>query len=203
MSFASLVVAVLIALSPVAQAVERRVLFIGNSLTVANGLPQLVEQFSAAAGAPLKATVVAFPDFSLGDHWERGDALRAIRRGGWDAVVLQQGPSSLPESRVSLIADTRRFDAEIRKAGARTALFMVWPPRARARFAPDVSKSYADAAAAVGGLLLPVGDVWRAALSADASLALYGPDDFHPSPLGSRLAARVIVEGLTGKTVPR
>jgi hypothetical protein len=181
----------------------RKVLFIGNSLTYANNLPQTIERLSASIGEPITATAIAFPDFSLTDHWDKGDALAAIRRGGWDFVVLQQGPSSLPDSRLQLLADTLRFDAEIRKAGARTALYQVWPPRARARFAPDVSRSYADAAKAVRALLLPVGDAWQAAFTADSSAKLYGPDDFHPSPEGSELAARVIVETITGKKLPR
>lgn len=184
-------------------AAPRAVLFIGNSLTSANNLPRMVEQRSAAVGDPIVSTMVAFNDFSLSDHWSQGDALRAIRRGGWDTVVLQQGPSSLAESRVALVADTRRFDAEIRRAGARTALYMVWPPKARARFAPDVSRSYAEAAKAVGGLLLPVGEAWRASMATNPELTLYGPDDFHPSMAGSALAARVIVEAITGKRVPR
>jgi len=33
-------------------------------------------------------------------------------------------------------------------------------------------------------------------------LPLYGADAFHPSPLGSALAAVVIVEALTGRAVP-
>jgi hypothetical protein len=185
------------------QPASRRVLFIGNSLTYANDLPKLVERTSVGVLEPITTAVVAFPDFSLGDHWDKGDALAAIRRGGWDFVVLQQGPSSMPESRAQLIADTRRFDIEIRRAGARTALYQVWPPKARERFAPDVSRSYAEAAKAVGGLLLPVGDAWQAALKADPAMRLYGPDEFHPSIEGSALAARVIVETITGKPVPR
>ncbi len=180
----------------------RRVLLIGNSLTTANDLPRMVGQLSEASGAPICASVVAFNGFSLSDHWDRGRALASIRRGGWDAVVLQQGPSSLAESRAQLVSDTRRFDAEIRRAHGRTALFMVWPPKSRAAFSDAVSGSYAEAAAAVGGLLLPAGDAWRAAWSLDPELTLYGPDRFHPSPLGSLLAAMVISRGLTGRPAP-
>ena len=180
-------------------AASRRVLFIGNSLTTANNLPRLVEQLSQRAGAPIVATVVAFGDYSLSDHWDRGDALTAIRRGGWDTVVLQQGPSSLPESRRQLMVEAKRFDGEIRTAGARTALYMVWPPKNRLAFFDDVSRSYTDAAEAVHALLLPAGDAWREAWNRDPSLPLYGPDDFHPSVLGSTLAAEAIVRGIIGR----
>lgn len=175
---------------------ERRILFIGNSLTTANGLPQLVSSLANAAGRASSCETVAFGNFSLEDHWQQGDARKAIARGGWSAVVLQQGPSALPESQALLRQFTRRFDAEIRRAGARTALYMVWPSLARRQDFDGVSRSYTNAASDVRGLLLPVGDAWRTAWARDPALALYGPDNFHPSPMGSYLAALVIVHKL-------
>jgi len=178
-----------------------RILFIGNSLTAANDLPATVHTLGLAAGVRVECTVVAKPGFSLEDQWNDGEAARAIARRGWTFVVLQQGPSALPESQVLLAQYVRRFDALIRAAGARTALFMVWPSRERAGDFPAVSRSYTNAAEAVGGLLLPVGDAWRAAWRRDATLALYGGDGFHPSALGSLLAALVIAEAITGHPV--
>jgi hypothetical protein len=178
-----------------------RVLFIGNSLTAVNDLPGLVEALSRLSSGPaLVCRVVVFADHSLEDHWARGDAQRAIAEGGWSTVVLQQGPSALPESQVLLREYTKRFDAVIRKAGARTALYMVWPSQARFQDFDGVSASYTTAAKDVHGLLLPVGDAWRAAWKRDASLRLYGDDGFHPSALGSYLAALVMYQGLTGRS---
>jgi hypothetical protein len=185
---------------PVASAAASRVLFVGNSLTAANDLPGLVASLSRAAGAPIDGVQVTFGNHSLEDHWRRGDARTAIARGGWSHVVLQQGPSALPESRVSLRQYTRRFDAEIRRAGARTALYMVWPSSARRADFDGVVTSYTIAARDVGGLLLPVGEAWRAAWRRDAALRLYGDDGFHPAPLGSYLAALVIYERLSGQS---
>jgi hypothetical protein len=101
-----------------------------------------------------------------------------------------------------LIDYTRRFDAEIKKAGARTALFMVWPSRARRGDFPGVSQSYAAAAKDVNGLLLPAGDAWRAAWAADSGLPLYGPDGFHPSAMGTYLSALVIYEQIFASAPP-
>jgi hypothetical protein len=75
---------------------------------------------------------------------------------------------------------------------------MVWPARERFGDFDGVRVSYAKAAQDVNGLLLPAGEAWRAAWRRDERLALYGPDHFHPSPLGSYLAALVIVHRLTG-----
>jgi hypothetical protein len=180
-----------------------RVLFIGNSLTYANDLPAMAEAIAAAEQGPrFECEVVALPNYSLEDHWNQGDAVRAIRRGGWSVVVLQQGPSALNESRALLVQYAKRFAAEIERVGAVPALYMVWPSRARSFDFERVSASYAAAAKAVGGVLLPAGDAWRKAWRLDPELALYGSDDFHPSRLGSILAALVIYRRLVSATAP-
>ena len=176
-----------------------RILFVGNSLTYINDVPALVVAIGRANQRILQCEQVTAPDLSLEDHWRLGDARRAIARGGWDIVVLQQGPSALPESRALLVDYTRRFDREIKQAGAATALYMVWPSLARRGDFADVSRSYAAATHAVGGLLLPAGDAWREAWQLDSRLALYGSDGFHPSPLGSELAAITIFQAVTGQ----
>lgn len=178
-----------------------RILFIGNSLTYANDLPAVVCGLAKAAGRAVVCESVAKPDFGLEEHWNDGEARKAIARG-WDLVVLQQGPSALPESRRLLVDYTRRFDAEIRRTGARTALYMVWPSRVRRGDFPGVSQSYAAAANTVGGLLLPVGDAWRKAWGIDAGLALYDADGFHPSYLGTYLAALVIYRQVFNELAP-
>src|SRR5437764_7532940 len=122
------------------------ILFVGNSLTYANDLPGLVEGLGAALGDKLQTAAVAYPDYSLSDHWTRGDALRAIATKGWRVVVLQQGPSSLPESRQILRRLTAEFDERIRAAGARTALYSVWPDSQNKDAFGDVAESYSLAA---------------------------------------------------------
>jgi hypothetical protein len=195
MSKALLVAAIIGVSQPAA---PTRILFIGNSLTYANDLPGMVCTLARAAGRKVVCESVAKPDYGLEEHWNDREARQAIARG-WDVVVLQQGPSALPESRRLLVAYAKRFDAEIRKAGARTALYMVWPSQSRRGDFNGVSQSYTAAAKAVNGLLLPAGDAWRAAWAIDATLPLYGPDGFHPSPAGSYLAALVIYEQLFGE----
>ena len=185
----------------VAQQAPVRILFIGNSLTYANDLPGMVCSLAAAGGRAAVCDSVAKPDFSLEDHWNSPQARQAIARG-WDVVVLQQGPSALPESRVLLVEYAKRFDSEIRKTGARTAVYMVWPSERRRGDFGGVSQSYSAAAKAIGGLLLPVGDAWRAAWAIDATVPLYGPDRFHPSRVGTYLAAVVIYGQIFGEAAP-
>jgi hypothetical protein len=171
-----------------------RLLFIGNSLTSVNDLPGMITALSKAAGDahPIETEAVAYPNYALEDHWAQGDAARAIARGGWSLVVLQQGPSSLAASRADLIDYTRRFAPLIRDVGARPALYGVWPEAARLYAFDACIESYRAAADSVEGALFPVALAWQTAWGLDATLPLYGSDQFHPSTLGTYLAALVV-----------
>ena len=154
----------------------------------------------------IQVEMVAKPGYALIDQLTNGtEAADAIRRGHWDFVVLQQGPSTLPIDRDSLILWTRMFDPIIRSVGAKPALYMVWPRASRPDNFDAVRTSFQMAAKAVNGVFIPAGVAWQDALRRDATLPLYGPDNFHPSPLGTYLAALTIYERLTGhdpRTLP-
>lgn len=175
-----------------------RILFIGNSLTYTNQLPLIVQALADSAGASLQVESVTRGGASLEDLWTEGTALRAIERGSWTVVVMQQGPSALPESRVDLRTWTARFAERIAQVGARPALYMVWPAADRAVDFDRVSESYALAAGDVDGMLFPAGEVWRATWRRDPAAPLYGPDGFHPTVAGSYAAALAIYGVLYG-----
>lgn len=173
-------------------------LLVGNSLTYTNDLPAMVASLLQDGGhAPVDVRASAYPNYGLQDHWVTPATRDAIEAGGWDFVVLQQGPSAT-EGRPSLLEYVALFDAEIRGGGAETALYMVWPSTARSFDFDGVSDSYATAAAAVGGTLFPAGEAWRAAWRVDENLPFYGGDGFHPSVLGSYLAALTIYQRIDG-----
>ncbi|HUF28200.1 MAG TPA: hypothetical protein VMM18_14585 [Gemmatimonadaceae bacterium] len=164
------------------------VLFIGNSLTASNDLPVLTRAVAAAGGRTLSYAVRVAPNVSLEDHWYAGvaDLIVSLRA---DVVVLQQGPSSLLANQEHLRLWTETLAVPIREAGGRPALFMVWPDASRTFAFDDVAAAYRGAAEAVDGLFIPAGDAWRAVWQVDPDAALYGGDGFHPSYLGSLVAA--------------
>lgn len=180
-----------------------RILFIGNSLTYVNDLPAMVGRLARASGADSVITAsVAFPNFSLEDHWNDGRAARRLSRGDWDYVVMQQGPSGGAEGRRVLLDYGARFAGLARLAGARPAIYMVWPAKVRFGDFDRVSETHRIAARELNGVLLPAGEAWRAAWRRDSTLALYGPDDFHPSETGTFVAAVVVVHRLLGRMPP-
>src|SRR5580765_480674 len=133
-----------------------RVLFIGNSLTYFNDLPGTVALLASGAGDSIEVESVARPGFALIDHVEgKSNAVEVIRSRRWDYVVLQQGPSSLPLSRDTLVLATGLHDHDIQAAGGRSAELMVWPARDNIASFDQVRASYQEAARAVGGLFLP------------------------------------------------
>lgn len=174
---------------------DARVLFLGNSLTYTNDLPILVRTIAEAAGHTFVHATLARPNYSLEDHWNTGGG-DAVRSAEADFVIMQQGPSSLPENQEYLRTWTERFAPVIAEAGSTPALYMVWPDDTRLHAFDDVRDAYEGAAIAVGGLFIPAGDTWRAAWDAGLTRPLYGPDGFHPSRLGSTIAALAIVRAI-------
>lgn len=171
-----------------------RVLFIGNSFTSYNNLPAMFTAVAEQAGRqrPM-AVAVAIPGISLEDHWAEGTARQRLADGRWDFVVLQQGPSTLPESRANLVEWTRNFAPPIRAAGAEPVLYMVWPGLDRIEFTGEGLRSYREAAEAVNGRLAPAGEAWRLAHGAVPEAPVATTDGFHPTVAGTYLAAVVLV----------
>ena len=174
-----------------------RLLFIGNSLTASNDLPLLVEAMATHQGRPVKATVRTTPNYALEDHWMEG-ANRLLTSRRHDVVILQQGPSSRPESREHLRQWTGIWAEAARAAGTRVAVFMVWPVAGTRDGFALVGRSYREAAVASGSLLLPAGEAWETVLAGPTPPALHASDGLHPTLAGSFLAAMVIVRDLVG-----
>lgn len=166
-----------------------RILFIGNSLTYANDLPLIVQALARARGHDPQVESVTFGAFSFEDHWNNGTALRVLSSQKWDVVVMQHGPSTLPESREETRHWVKKFAPRIEKAGARPALYMVWPSLDRQSYFDAVRETYSLAASDVKGMFIPAGEAFRAAWRKDPDAPLYSSDDFHPSAIGSYTAA--------------
>ena len=84
---------------------------------------------SFARGQNLHHRLISAGGASLRTHWNAGEALTAIREGGYDAVVLQE-QSTLPvKNAVRMHENVRLFDTAIEAAGATTLLYMTWARR--------------------------------------------------------------------------
>ena len=170
-----------------------KILFIGNSFTARNDLPAMIATLAAASDHTIDYELISAGGASLRRHWNKGDAQRAIGRGKFDFVVLQE-QSTLPiKNATRFHENVRQFDEVIRAAGARTALYMTW---ARAH-APESQRELTDAYTAIAdeldATLVPVGTVWQKFLAKHKQPVLHDADGSHPTLAGSYLAACVFV----------
>ncbi|MEY8021659.1 SGNH/GDSL hydrolase family protein [Muriicola sp. SD30] len=173
-----------------------KILFVGNSLTYSNNLPQLVKKDAQSKGIEVDYEMIAFPNYAIIDHWNDGNVQKLISSQSFDFVILQQGPSSQREGRRMLIEDGNKYKELCELNKSTLCYFMVWPSLNYYRTFDDVIKNHRDAATINGALLLPVGEVWKEYIDSTEKLDYYSQDGFHPSKLGSSVAAKVIVDYL-------
>jgi hypothetical protein len=182
-----------------------RVLLIGNSYTYYNNLPGMI---SALSGGRIETRMVVRGGANLQQIWDLGDATTAIREGKWDYVVVQEH-SLLGGMRVDGVEhvnepdffydNARLYDAEIRKAKAKMILYLTWARRASPEQQVFLTHAYATIAQELGVQVAPVGVAWQKIRESDPAVVLHASDGTHPSPVGSYVAACVLIDTILGK----
>jgi hypothetical protein len=184
------------------------ILFIGNSYSF--DVPQELRRTAAGEGRKLRVKQVTHGGWTLKQHAENENTLRAIREGGWDYVVIQEQsliPSQPLKRTHAMFPNVRKLADEARKVGAVPVLYQTWGRRdgnERLLGTDDfhamnlrLREGYQQAAAHAGGLkIVPVGDAWEKEVDAGGLADLYQKDGSHPSERGNQLAARVFYETL-------
>lgn len=196
------------ALSVMAQDEPKNILFIGNSYTDVNNLPQLVQRVSESAGARLTYTSNTPGGCTFAQHCQN-QSMALIRQGGWDVVVLQaqsQEPS-FPQHQVE--QQTFPYAAELVQAiyeanpDGEAMFYMTWGRKdgdqQNAQYFPVLGtyegmdsmlyERYLYMARANDASVCPVGRVWRYLRNNYPDIELYQGDGSHPSMAGSYAAA--------------
>lgn len=184
-----------------------KVLFIGNSLTFYNDLPEMVRYLGEHAVPPLPMDVdsITVPGATLKRHWEKGEALKSIREGGWSCVVLQGQSLEAVTDQEGFFAHVRLFDAEIRKGGAKTLLYMTWALQKAPQDQQRLTDAYHKIGGEIGARVVPVGVARESLLKLRPEAPIYTQDGKHPSPQGTYLAAclfHAILSGQSPKGLP-
>lgn len=192
-----------------------RVLFVGNSHTFMNDMPQMIAELAHAAGErPLYPKLIARGGARLADHVADGHAAATLGAGRWDALVLQEQQQYLSFGREQRLRDTHApaqlLDIAAKTAGARTVITMGWarregdphnqPGDTFQAMHERLAVGHRELASALSATLAPVGIAWKAALDARPELPLYRADGSHAAPLGSYLAACMLYRALYGKS---
>jgi hypothetical protein len=196
-------------------------LFIGNSYTAVNDLPQLIAQLANASNDVLLYQSNCPGGATFQTHFTNGTSINMINSQNWDVVILQaqsQEPA-FPPAQVAqqtlpfaLILDSIIHQND---SCTKTIFYETWGRKygdvANCPFYPPICtytgmqdrlkasyKLFADTCQAI---LAPAGEAWRQSIALDSSLNLYQSDNSHPSMEGSYLTACVFYEVLFNKSV--
>jgi hypothetical protein len=188
------------------------VLFIGNSLTFVNSLPEIFAELARSGGHPVDVDMSAQGGQTLADHASSPSTLGKLADQSWDFVVLQEQsriPAIAAQRRQQMVPAVHRLDDKIGESGASTVLFITWASRDGlpsagfedyAAMQAAIETGYLEAAGEIGAMVAPVGVAWQRALEGHPELALWQTDGIHPSLEGTYLAACVFYASLLGQS---
>jgi len=184
---------------------NRHVLFLGNSYTGVNNLPQIVHDVALSAGDTLVFDSNSPGGYQLVDHHLDSVSRSKIMAGGWNYVVIQ-GQSQEP------IVATSQFNngasalhnlVKQYNPCAVTMPYMTWGRKngdaANCPFFPvmctyqgmdtTLRNRYQSITTTINGELSPVSVVWQYIRQHHPTIELYQADESHPSAAGSYAAA--------------
>lgn len=188
----------------------KKILFIGNSYTGANDLPQLVYNVCNSTGDSLSVASFSPGGQRLEEHAAEGSPARnEIESGQYDFVVLQEQSQipSFPENQVQSLfyPNVKKLDSAIHMANtcSKTILYMTWgrkngddmncsnwPPVCTYKGMDSLlNLRYTQAAQDNHCLISPVGATWNYVIRNHPNIELYDGDGSHPNLNGSYLAA--------------
>ena len=190
----------------------KRILFIGNSYTYVNNLPQLLRDLALSSGDTIIFDSSAPGGYTFQNHCTNATTLSKIAQGNWDYVVLQeqsQKPSFSPQQVASeVLPFAKRLDSLVHVSNtcAQTIFYMTWGRIAgdasNCQFYPPVctyagmqqrlTESYLLMANNNNAVVAPIGDAWKNVRAQYPNINLYSSDGSHPSIEGSYLAACVL-----------
>ena len=188
---------------------SKSVLFIGNSYTAVNNLPEMIKLAATSAGDELIFDANIPSGTTFLQHSTNAQTLSKINSKAWDYVVLQEQsqlpsfPDSQVETSVYPFATALNNQILANNSCTETLFYMtwgrkngdaqncpMWPPICTYVGMDDLlSQRYLQMATDNNAEISPVGAVWRTIITQNPTLELYSDDESHPSLLGSYAAA--------------
>lgn len=204
----TLFTSILVLLCLFAQGQTKRVLFLGNSFTYINDLPEIIYEVANSMGDTLDYDSNTPGGYTFQEHSKNNESLSKIMEGNWDFVVLQgsQLPSfPINQVEVEVFPYAHYLDSiiNIYNSCGETMFYMtwgkkngdasnciVWPPVCTYEGMDDlIQERYMMMAVSNKAVVSPVGAVWRYIREHYPSIELYVEDEMHPSKAGSYAAA--------------
>ena len=191
---------------------QTRVLFIGNSYTAVNNLPQLTADCALSigfAGFPMEIASSTPGGTTFQVHTTNATSQSLINQGNWDYVVLQEQSQlpSFPDAQVAVecfpFAATLNEQILAADSCTETIFYMTWgrqngdasncaswPPVCTYEGMDSLlNLRYRQMAIDNDAILSPVGAVWKYIRTNYPEINLYAADGSHPSLEGTYAAA--------------
>lgn len=176
-----------------------RVLFIGNSYTYVNDLPNTFAQLAKSGGHKVEVGMSAQGGWTLGDHVQSAETIDLLNSRKWNFIVLQEQSEipSIEQYRSKLMYPAARdLVGRIRGGGATPILFLTWAHREGLPqngmdyegMQYQLNAGYYALAQELNVSVAPVGGAWFAASQEHPELSLWQEDGSHPSEQGTYLA---------------
>ncbi|HXO40340.1 MAG TPA: SGNH/GDSL hydrolase family protein [Thermoanaerobaculia bacterium] len=178
-------------------------LFIGNSYTYFNNVPEMVAALMAAgAGCHVQTRMIAPGGAQLRKQWADDHTRAALTERKWDYVILQEqstlGRDYYVDGNPRVVGDelfapaAALWSKAARDAGAQPVFYLTWSRKATPEDQAALNHAYFSAARQAGAPVAPAGIAWQLVRRERPDLELYWKDGSHPSPAGSYLAACAI-----------
>ena len=172
-----------------------RILFIGNSHTYFNDMPDIVATMFREAQYDCEVTMIAHGGWFLEQHVREPDVKFNILHGHYDYVVLQEHSHPFgPEEKY--FAAVRQLDQWIKEAGSKTVIYMTWAKKDEECNQERMTLAHEQIAEEIGALLAPVGKYWWSYMRSWPELEMYFRDGAHASRNGSAFAAKYIWDAI-------
>ena len=167
-----------------------KILFLGNSHTSVNNVPELVRRLAQTSTKPIDIRYELLGGGHLEDSAKSQEVFDKIKKGNFNYVVMQAAMVSMSHQndypQDGAIAIARAAVA----AGAKVLMYPEWS-RQGIEETEYTERVYRSVGETVKGKTAPVGRVWDEVLR-HARLDLWSPDGNHASLDGSFLAANVL-----------
>lgn len=188
---------------------KKNVLFIGNSYTSVNNLPELIKNAALSVGDTLTYDLNLPGGQTLKAHSTNSTTTSKIQAGGWDYVVLQEQSQTpaFPDGQVAqnMYPYAAYLDSMINANSTcvETIFYMTWGRKNGDAqncqfFAPLctyrgmdslIQKRYRYMAEQNNAVIAAAGPLWKYLRENHPSIELYSSDESHPSMAGSYAAA--------------
>lgn len=165
------------------------VLFLGNSLTYSNDIPDLTRQLALSNNDHLTYSEHTPGGWMLNtNHLNSSISNNLIKSRQWDYVVLQgQSREFIYENEYTTYKGIRRMVTRMTENCSRPAFYSTAAQKTLYKtLQPYIHQQYTNIANEVDGLIIPVGNAFTIAM--DQNINVYS-DKIHPNLAGSYLAA--------------